>query len=204
MTYNPGQFNAILPFIEGVPEWVIVVGTADGDEAQCAATAWPSLGNNIIGVEPVEENIIWQKANGFPTANLFSAAIGASSVGTTTLFLSNRVNDMPRNSSTECDRGGATIEVPMISIDWLQYKFGFDRNVLIWMDIEGDEYKGLQGAVKTFGMNAVKWILLEEVTRAKFNVLFIQQFMAIHGFQPVATFNQHPNNECCDRLYVRN
>ena len=208
MTYNPGQFNHIVPYIKGIPEWVIIAGTADADEGQCAVKQWPSIGTNVIGIEPMLENILWQEQNGFPGRKLYTAALGAG-LGTGKLYLSDRVDEMPRNSSMECSRGGGTKLVTMITLDWLLKIHGPFNNLLLWMDIEGYEDEALKGGISLFESGCVNWVCVEEVTRRIEGVKFVRDFLKSYNLFPVYSFNiaeyPYPNelDGHRDTLFVR-
>lgn len=123
MTYNPGQFNVIKAHITREPEWLILGGPSDGDEAQCAKKLWPNI--KIVGVEPVLDCISWQFANGWPKDALLLPFALSETCGRTSI---NVPADNLRTASLMSNRPGTPQEVSTVTIDRLSTEYGPFQN----------------------------------------------------------------------------
>lgn len=196
MTYNAGQFNEVIPFIEKPPDWLILGGPADGDEAQCARVLWPSI--KVIGIEPIIDNIDWQFANGWPKDDpLLLSALGAT-LGNTTI----NVPDDKRAASCLTERPGIPQSVDIVSIDFLNQVYGPFTNAILWLDIEGWEYNALQGATGLFSSGEIQLVNLEILERLTDHTSQIEGFFEEYGFHLAHVWNEQPGL-VQDRVYVK-
>ena len=197
MTYNPGQFNVIKDFVTREPEWLILGGPSDGDEAQCARNLWPKL--HIIGVEPVLDCISWQFANDWPKDALLLPFALSETCGRTSI---NITEDL-RSASLMPDRPGITQEVSTVTIDRLNKEYGPFQKAILWLDIEGYEYEALQGARKLFNAEAVDIVNVEILHRRPESTADIEDFFAYYNFSLVHIWNDQAEI-VQDRIYRRN
>lgn len=195
MTYNPGQFNEIIPFVQKEPDWLILGGPADGDEAQCAVKQWPDL--KVIGIEPVESNRQWQLNNGWPGDLLLSNAL--SNIVSTEWM---RLPEDPRAASLLDNRPGRDVKVETITLDLLNEQHGSFKEAILWMDIEGWEYQALLGGRTLFEFKGVQIVNVEEIERLPDQAQLLQLYLTSYGFELVHTWNVQPGL-CCDKVYRR-
>lgn len=198
MTYNPGQFNVIKDFVTQEPEWLILGGPSDGDEAQCAKKLWPDI--KSIGVEPVLDCISWQFANNWPKDALLLPFALSETCGRSSI---NVPGDNLRTASLMSNRPGITQDVSLITIDRLSREYGPFQKSILWLDIEGYEYEALQGARELFKADAVDIVNVEILHRRPEATAAIEAFFAYHGFSLVHTWNDQAGI-VQDRIYRRN
>lgn len=197
MTYNDAQFKIVERFVPKRPDWLILGGPADGNEAQWAEKLWPGI--RIIGVEPVLENIQWQLANDWPKDYnlLIQFALGDDN-GSTTI----NVPENKRAGSCLSDRPGIPRDVPVITIDTLNTLFGPFKNCILWLDIEGWEYKALVGALELFSSGEVTLVNVEILERLTEHTALIEKFFSDFGFKLAHVWNEQPGL-VQDRIYVK-
>lgn len=197
MTYNSGQFNIIKDFVIQEPEWLILGGPSDGDEAQCAKKLWPNI--NIIGVEPILECIQWQYANGWSRNALLLPFALSNVCGRATI---NVPREGIRAASLMPDRPGISQAVTTITIDKLDREYGPFNKSIFWLDIEGYEYEALQGASRVIASGVVDLINVEILHRRPEVADSIEEFLTDYGFSLVHTWNDQPGI-VQDRIYRR-
>lgn len=197
MTYNDAQFKIVQRFVPKKPDWLILGGPADGNEAQWAERLWPGI--KIIGVEPVLENIQWQKDNGWPRKGnlLLQFALG-DETGTTVI----NVPEDKRAGSCLENRPGTPREVSVITIDELNNLFGPITNTILWLDIEGWEYKALMGALGLFNSGQVILANVEILERLTEHTASIEKFFWDFDFRLAHVWNEQPGL-VQDRIYVK-
>lgn len=196
MSYNPGQFNTIIPFVQKEPDWLILGGPADGDEAQCAVKKWPKL--KVVGIEPVAANREWQLANGWPGDLLYPNALSD--------ILDTKVMHQPldntRTASFLDNRPGPLVAVNTITLDLIEAQIGPFKNAILWMDIEGWEYQALLGGNTLLSSRGVQLINVEVLERLTEEAGLIQKLLTSYGYELVHTWNVQPGL-CCDQVYRR-
>lgn len=197
MTYNPGQFNTIIPFVEKEPDWLILGGPADGDEAQCAVRKWPNL--KVVGIEPVESNRKWQLDNGWPGNLLLPSALSETAGETMGMH---QPTDNTRTASFLHNRPGPLVAVNTITLNDLFCLYGPFKNAILWMDIEGWEYQALLGGARLLESKGVQLINLEVLHRLEEEAGLINKLLTSCGFELVHTWNVQPGL-CCDKVYRR-
>lgn len=187
MTYNPGQFRNVVPFVTVPPKVLILAGPADGDEAQVAAERWPGL--TVFGFEPFPPMYDWQLAHGWPGEFLSGAAL-SDAVGTQTLHLHPDPATEGRGSSLEQTRGGTTIEVETTTLDALRDAYQFaPGSAMLWLDIEGHELAALRGGRELFASGAVRYVNVEVLARKADDGVRIDRLLRDAGLELVHTWN---------------
>lgn len=196
MTYQPGQLLEVVPFLPGVPRWLILGGPADSDEAQTAVRLWPGL--EILAIEPSPEMRAWQLAHGWPAGpeRLLAAALWD---------VQDVVEFRPAGRRTSAVRpieGEARDFVGTLTLDYLDSLVGPFRDVLLWLDIEGAEWRALQGARQLFTDGKIIAVNLEVLPEERpADLTAIEKFMAEQGLRCAHRWNSWDQHH--DRLYVR-
>ena len=165
MTYNAGQFANLLPFIGFTPDYFILGGPADGDEAQCAVKQWKKV--KVFGFEPHPRLFQWQLENGWPTPEtLYQVALDRQEGVRwfSDLDDGSDVLQASRLSSLQ-DRGGQQLEVSCTTLDIFYKRENIRGKALLWLDIEGFEYQALKGANSLLKSGVVKLINVESLER---------------------------------------
>lgn len=200
MTYNAGQFNKIIPAIleMGItPEWLVLGGPADGDEAQCCLRQWPEI--RIIGVEPNHHMVMWQMKHDWPVeARLIPAALsnyrGQGQMRHDPLH--------PRCDSFMMERSGIVTQVDVLTIDSLDGEYGPVSQAILWLDVEGHELEALQGAQALIDRDGILAIYVELIERREKESQALIDFIESNGFILAGVYNVHPSSHH-DRLYLR-
>ncbi len=198
MVYNSGQLANIYRFVYGNPEWFILGGPGDGDEAQCAVKQWPGI--NVVAVEACTEMRQWQLKHGFPDGLLLGYAL-SDGRGWAQLKVD---PDNYHNSTMVMDRAGNTLNQPvcMITLDELSQRYGPFANAILWLDIEGMEYRALLGAEnllkrKAFMLINVEIMLDEEETKGR----NIRELLTGYGYVKADHWDRQSGNHY-DEIYV--
>lgn len=193
--YNPGQFKVVFPHLKGVvPEWLVLGGPADANEAQTAVEEWSEL--KVIGVEPSAKMCEFQTAQGWPGILVQKALSDA--VGYRTIRIP---KGLERCSTLLLDLPGELVGVETTTVDTLDGLYGPFRNCVLWLDIEGWEGKALEGARGLFEREDVLLVNLEWVYQLGENRRQIGKFMREYGFQLAETWDVR-YDLCEDRIYV--
>lgn len=196
--YSPGQLSVIYPYIKTwTPRWLLLGGPADANEAQTAVARWPGI--NVIGVELNEEAVKWQLAHDWPRSHfLFYRALAERTGDDVHVALGSIRNGCVVEPSEE-----NKTTVLTISWDKLDSLYGPFSEAILWMDIEGSEYKALLGARNLFERGAIRLVNIEQMVRNgdKSNNIAADQFLHHYGFVPVHDWNK--SETCWDRIFVR-
>lgn len=197
--YNPGQFSVVYKFIHKEPKWLILGGPSTANEAQTAVKKWPNL--KVIGVEPLYEAVEWQMQHGWPLRNgsLIQAAL-ADKVGQETLILNPTNAQAPSLAGWPGARGPELI-VQVTTINRLDETHGPFEDAIIWLDIEGAEYRALRGADKLFDRKQVLLVNVEITASRPQHTVDLETMFANLGFKLVHTWNVQPGL-VEDRIYV--
>jgi FkbM family methyltransferase len=153
MVYRPGQARRMFPYLKD-PEWLLLGGPADADEAQCFAARYPGI--KIVAVEPDPRMVRWQKENGFPAGTLVEAALW-DSCGADEIVLT----EGGRRSSMIRPVTGERVPVKTVTLDSLSAELGPFTRAVLWLDVEGAERRALAGAAGLFDAGAVDAVLVE-------------------------------------------
>lgn len=200
MTYNPGQIEHAVKFITGVPEWFILGGPANGNEAQCAQLLWPNV--KILGIEPFYLARNWQLGHGWPAkAPLLLAALW-SEVGEMPLLTQPESAALRLAQSRLAEPGTDAPMVSTTTLDALDQEYGPFENAFAWLDIEGAEFAALTGAAGLFSRKAFLALNIEIDRRKPDNADRIHFLMGGYGYRQ-AGFWQLSNPDYEDRVYVR-
>lgn len=196
MTYNPCQFKIVEQFLPKPPSWLILGGPADANEAYWAKEMYPHI--HVIAVEPVQESIDFQRENGFPTDGILIKAGLSDTVGVTTI----NVPEDKRGASCLSNRPGIPQTIEVMTIDHINEMFGPIRNAILWLDIEGYEYKALLGATNLFSSGEVTLVNVEILERLTEHTKSIETFFEGFGFRLAHVWNEQPGL-VQDRIYVK-
>lgn len=195
MVYRSGQFEVVYPFLlETTPEWLLLGGPADGDEAQCAVERWPDIG--VIGAEPNLE--MWEYQHPiWPKKGTLHRAALSDKLGLANL----RVPYDPRCSTLKPENPGGDQVVVCLSVDRIVENNQMDR-IILWLDIEGWEYRVLQGARKSFEEGKILLVNVEVMDREVEKGVMIDEFMEGYNFEKVYQWSSdrdvHPH---WDKIY---
>jgi FkbM family methyltransferase len=156
LVYCPDQILEICPYLIREPQWLLLGGPADSNEAQTAVRQWPEISG--IGIEPSKGLRQWQLENDWPMKfPLLPYALAESCREAT--FQNSYSN---WRSGTLLDRElGEKETVETITLDSLAAQYGPFNDAILWLDIEGYEYKALQGAEELFRRKSVLLVNLE-------------------------------------------
>lgn len=200
MIYNQDQFinDALIHLhVPCRPEWLIIGGPADGNEAQCAVKQWPDI--KVIGAEPNEKMVQWQKENGWPEeAPLLRKA------------LSDRIATVPMHFPAGRDRCASLLperpgELKMVrttTIDSIDAVLGPINNAILWLDIEGSEFAALLGARGVLAANKVILVNVEAMANQEKTNKLVHELLISYGFRTAHTWNVQ-EGLCKDVVYVR-
>lgn len=201
MVYNPGQVKVIYPYVKGTPEWFLLGGPADGNEAQCVREHWPDI--NVLACEPFGKMHDWQVDNDFPTTNSFLLPYALSDI------IDEAVLSVYPDRRSTMDRAEYYTAAPeddqivcTTTLDQLSEDYGPFTKAILWLDIEGSELKALYGAIVLFRTRAIDLVNLEVLpNRRPDDLKGIEHFMGAYGFILVHTWDRQPEWE--NRIYVR-
>lgn len=191
MTYNPGQFRSVLPFIVEPPTALVLAGPADGNEAQIAVELWPSL--IVVGIEPYPPAREYQLRKRWPGENLLPAAL-SDSCGTERLYLHPDAQTQGRASRLRHDFGAGFIDVPTITLDEIDRRHLAEirRGVFLWLDIEGAELRALRGATQLLESGKVSYVNVEALDRCVEENAEIDRILTDAGLSCVGEWNVQP------------
>ena len=205
--YSPGHLATIYPFMEGLPEpeWLLLGGPADANEAQTVRERWPNI--KVIGVDPNPDVIAWQLLHGWPDAQPLLCFALSDKVGTEIVA---HTGEGLRSTQMYChdpddplsvEQVQSLPTVPSTTWDYLDRIWGPFTNAILWMDIERSELKALQGARNLLARGAILLINVEEMSSHGGPEPYIGPFLAEYGFRRVHQWNA--SEHCRDRIYIR-
>lgn len=199
--YRENQFEVILDYVKIKPDWLILGGPADGNEAQCAVKHWPDL--MVLGCEPIGILREYQLNNGWPrlpdtdTPLLLPYAL-SDKTGNVVIKVP---LDNPRCASLMPDRPGTDFTVETTTIDVLESYYGPFTNCILWLDIEGYELEALRGAVNLLNSGKVLAVNVEVLDRRPEVTKEIDKLLHLFGLILVKQWNIHKGTHH-DRIYT--
>lgn len=165
--YNAGQFRNLNRYLRFVPQWLLLGGPADADEAQTFVADYPS--GNVIAVEPCRQMVEWQRANRFPSDGRLIHAALSDYVGSAELTVPQneyRCSSIVNAAAVLNREAKAAIElVPTVTLDALRQQYGPFPDAILWLDIEGAEPRALRGAANLLASGDVRLINVEVMFR---------------------------------------
>lgn len=201
MFYSPGQFRHILPFVDGVPNWLLLGGPGSGNEAQCAVEEWPTI--RVIGIEPNHEAREWQLDNGWPAGHLLLPhALWSTQCEMPLLQSDSHLRLCQARLVQDGEESTGLSMVPTITLDVIDSEYGPFEDALLWIDIEGAEYQALQGATGLLKRKAIMALSVEESLREPARNRAMEDVLSVYGYNKVheSEFN-NPNYRDC--IFVR-
>ena len=187
MTYNPGQFRNVVPFVTAPPQALILAGPADGDEAQVAKELWPNL--TVVGLEPNPEAVSWQFAHGWPGEKLIGMAL-SDRRGVGKFHFHHDQKSRLRSSRLEQDFGAGSIEVNVTTLDDIvPICLSGETDLMVWLDIEGHELQALRGGRNLFTSGRVRYVNVECLDRLWITNEKIDRFLTGYGLKCVHEWN---------------
>lgn len=199
--YSPDNLLVLLPFLDFVPQWLLLGGPADAREGRLAVELWPGI--NVIGVEPNKEAVDWQlaKPERWPLGHHLHHAALSDRPGTITVVAppgwprSTRVADPANEGQSNA------VEVGAVTWDQLDERWGPFCDAILWMDVEGWELEALRGAERLLKRGAIRVVNLEQQVAFADKNSQIEAILARHGFRAVKDWNDSPS--CRDRIWVK-
>ncbi len=196
MIYNAYQAAVIINHLPRRPDWFVVGGPADGNEAQWVARRFPSC--KIVGVEPSGPMRDYQAAHGFPGVMVAGGLADRPGRGVIT-----HVDEFPRSSTMVRDVKGRTEEIDLFTVDQLSATYGPFTNCVLWLDVEGMEYRVLLGAAGLLGAGHVILVNVEVMTSERPNdEVVIRDLLTSNGFVLRWRWDQRSGNHE-DQIWVR-
>lgn len=189
--YNPGQVSVLFKHITKDPGWFILGGPADGDEAQVFHAHYPTI--QIIGIEPCKLMYDIQIQRGFPGTLLNVGLSDQEGVGI--LRQNGRMSSMVR------DTRGSEEEIPLTTLDALSEEHGPFTDAILWLDIEGMEYRALLGAKRLLHRKDIFLLNLEFMDDVGTGMQ-IDRLLTEAGFTFVQAWRYGANPKR-DRIYRR-
>jgi FkbM family methyltransferase len=181
--YQPNQVSNIYAHIDFRPEWFILGGPADGDEAQRFKKKYPKA--SILGLEPDPAGFAVQQKMKFP-GTLLPCGLG------------DKAGTVKFDSKLGIRRGSVTeegdIEVHLTTLDELDVERGPFNKAVLWLDIEGYEMQALVGATKLLTERRI-WLINLEIIELPVNGLEVElskftNFLADFGYSMVHVWNE--------------
>lgn len=164
MTRVVRQSNELRKLIgDAVPDAVFDAGLGCGRECGLFHEWWPDI--PIFGFEPHEGSLerLRESVGGF--IEIFPYAV-SDKTHQTVEFHKRQGNRYASSMFSRSHKRDATIKVQTRTFDWLDRIRGPFENILLWLDCEGAEVLGLNGASGLLSRNAIKWINVEMRTVA--------------------------------------
>ena len=204
--YGTNNVKQILPFLPRRPKWLIVGGPADSNEAQYLKGKWPDI--KIIGIEPNPEAVEWQKTVGEwpPDAYLIPSALGDEPGKVMEMIMEpGRLHNASLEpKQVEDNRSNANakfLQVTTVTLDGLDSIYGPFEDAVVWMDIEGSEYRALQGATNLIKSGRVLLWNIEMLNRVPGLMEGVPRLLAEGGYKAVYDWND--SDWCRDRIFIR-
>lgn len=189
MVYSSNQVKVLWPYVDKIrrddkefPQWFVLGGPANGDEAQRLKAKYPHT--TCLAVEPSSAMVEYQRTNGFPGEVVQAGLCNKVGVGEITI-----VNGSERNSSMVWDIKGELVKVSLTTVDALDYLYGPVDKGILWLDIEGMELEALRGAIGCFERGAFRLVNVEVNDDYPFTTRRIHSFLSCYGLERVKTWD---------------
>jgi FkbM family methyltransferase len=164
VVYDPGQVENIYPHLNFDPEWFLLGGPADANEAQCLRQKFPDLA--IVGFEPNPRFYRLQVARAFPGL-LLPFALWEERKAMEIRTVDNEEGEHQEHRCASLTvyakhpavRQSISVEARML--DDLSEEFGPFRQAILWIDIEESELQALRGAQKLLAAGEIRLINAE-------------------------------------------
>lgn len=160
-----------------------------------------------MGVEPNPEAREWQLSVGrWPRDCVLLPDALSDKVGTCELVyepgrLRNASTDGAAVDGNKTNANARFIEVNTTTLDTLDDLYGPFDEAVVWLDIEGAEYRALLGAERLLARRSVLLFNLEMLSRVPDLMDGIKMLMTKHGYSAVKEWNV--SGSCRDRIYTR-
>lgn len=96
-------------------------------------------------------------------------------------------------------------QVPAMTLDQADEQFGQQSDILLWIDIEGEELAALKSGTSLMHSGRVKWINLEVREESPWeggcNAQDIEQHLTSIGYRKIVDYNFHPASRHWDVIY---
>lgn len=200
--YGENQLDVILPYLPRPPQWLVLGGPADGNEAQRARHHWPGI--KIVACDPNAEAVAWQRRRGkWPTgALLFGEALSDKDGQGVVAFPPGKI----RNGTMDLTSESARPDFPRmtchtVTVDTLDRVHGPITDGVLWLDIEGWELEAVRGAEEALARGAFLLVNVEMQTRNAEKNRELQGRLEGCGFRAVRDWND--SEACRDRVFAR-
>lgn len=193
--YSPGQLKHLERFVRAKPRWLVLGGPSCATEAQTASRLWPGL--RVLGVEPNERMIEWQRRRGFPGELLHGALSDAS--GRVPFF---NVQGAAGGFVVPDSGVPTSVMVPAFTLDELETRYGPFEDAVLWLDIEGSELAALRGATDLLTSGRVQILNLEFCDRNPEDGAAVASILAANGYRLADVWNQNSGAHH-DEVWVR-
>ena len=140
----PDPLSVVVPYLNTTPQWLILGGLGDGDDLVPALCRWPSM--KAIGIDPDPRAIKWQLEHGWPERFLLLGSALSDRIGSEKIFMDSLCCPSlhPRNlEKAPLDKVQSVLTVTLDSLDRDHGPF---TDSILWLDLEGYDYKALLGA----------------------------------------------------------
>lgn len=143
--YDPSPADPIgmvAPFLQEKPTWVFLGGLGNGDEVHWALRRWPSC--KIIGVD-LDPRALWYQSNhDWPSNHPLIHQALSDKVG----YIEVNYDEINCASAHPSMLAIAkeTEYVEATTVDTLEGRYGPFEKCLLWLDLEGYDYKALAGS----------------------------------------------------------
>lgn len=205
--YSPGQLSVVVPHCNFTPEWLLLGGPADGNEAQTARAFWPRC--RVLAYEPNPEAYRWQCENVREWSDDDSGMV----LSRTALADHTERVDLAYEAGKVRNAGGHAehlepnrknpavtfVTVPATTLDLEDRVHGPVANAVLWLDVEGAELPAVRGAAGLLGRGAVRLVNVEVVARRAENAE-LRRLLEGYGFRFVKRWNN--SKACEDQIWV--
>lgn len=208
--YSPGQLSVIVKHCNFMPEWLLLGGPADGNEAQTAQVFWPKC--RVLAFEPnpeawefqVRTNPMWSdpELGDVLDPRALSDQEGSELEIVYEPGLLRNASADP--ASLEGNRGREDVRyfrTMTTTLDAADRDHGPVQNAVLWLDVEGHELDAVKGARGLFDRGAIRLVNVEVQTRRPGKNVELTRLLDGWIFRKVKTWNN--SKSCEDQIWVR-
>ncbi len=174
--------SVVVPFLDQDPKWLILCGLGNDNDALPAIKRWPDV--KVIGIDIDQRSLDEQRKRGWRDQDVLVQAALSDNIGFDDVNMDNVCHASLHPMELVKVESINKHKVVTITLDDIDNELGPFGEAVLWIDLEGYDYKALQGAKKLLASGRVLLVGVEIQYRLNndgmFNLLAEMGYELVH------------------------